>query len=150
PGRVGAPGIHPFQQQPTRICGGRVSATLEWSQMKHCPAIALVAVLSLCAPQAAQALSPTVRYAAPGSTNTIGSCPQDDPCRIDYAINNAPASAEVIVAPGTYDVSALPTLTPAATSLDIHGAAGQPRPTITSSIAASTISLSATSTLTDI
>src|SRR5262249_2894510 len=91
-------------------------------KMKLFPPNVLAAVLSMCAAPAAHALAPTVRYAATGSTNTVGSCPQNDPCRIDYAINSAPASAEVIVLPGTYDVSALPTLAPAATSLNIHGA----------------------------
>jgi hypothetical protein len=46
-----------------------------------------------------------VRYASPTGTGVSGACTHAAPCNLLTAINQAPAGAEVIVEPGTYDKS---------------------------------------------
>jgi hypothetical protein len=92
------------------------------------------------------------RYADAGSSLTSGTCPQGAPCRIDYAINSAGSGDEVIVGPGSYDVTSLPALNPAV-PLTIHGAAGGPLPLLTSassSFIQSTLFVAAGSTVSDL
>jgi hypothetical protein len=69
------------------------------------------------------------RYAAPGGGTTVG-CPRATPCSLSYAITAAGAGDEVIVTPGTYNLSAG---IEATAPLNIHGEAGQPRPRIVGS-----------------
>ena len=71
------------------------------------------------------------RYAAPGGA-TAGSCPQAEPCRIDYAVNCRGRSDQVIVLPGEYDVSGLPPLS-TTKSLTVHGSDPMDKPRIVSS-----------------
>jgi hypothetical protein len=92
------------------------------------------------------------RYADAGSSLTSGACPQGAPCRIDYAINSAGSGDEVIVGPGTYDVTSLPFLD-SAVPLTIHGAVGAPRPLVSSASASflhSTLSVASGSTVRDL
>ena len=65
------------------------------------------------------------RWASAQSDVDSGQCDATSPCRIDYAIEDAAAGDEIIVAPGTYHVTS--SLEPSA-PIDLHGAAGQPRP----------------------
>jgi hypothetical protein len=111
--------------------------------------LAVALVVGLIGPAAASAAQ---RYADAGSSLTSGSCPQGAPCRIDYAINSAGSGDEVIVGPGSYDVTSLPALNPAV-PLTIHGAAGGPRPLLgsaSSSFLQSTLSVAAGSTVRDL
>jgi hypothetical protein len=87
-------------------------------------AIAAIAVTA-CLSTAATAGAAT-RYAAPGSSVTTGACANPVPgCRLDYAINAAPANDTVIVLTGDYTV----TWPIQATQLvHVQGEAGQPRP----------------------
>jgi hypothetical protein len=79
-------------------------------------------VAVLLAPVTAHAAQ---RWATAQSTTDSGACPATSPCRIDYAVHGASAGDEVVVTPGTYDVTTplKPTV-----PIDLHGVAGQPRP----------------------
>ena len=61
------------------------------------------------------------RWASAQSTAKSGACTAISPCRIDYAINGAAAGDEVIVSPGTYQVSQ--TIEPTQ-PIELHGVAG--------------------------
>jgi hypothetical protein len=89
--------------------------------MKRVLLLAAMALLVL----PATALGAT-RYASPGGAGS-GTCAEGAPCSLAYAITAATAGDEVIVAPGTYPVAAT---IEATVPLNIHGAAGQPRPRI--------------------
>ena len=65
------------------------------------------------------------RWASPRSTVASGSCSVTSPCAIEHAIEGAAAGDEVVVAPGTYQVSG--SLNPTV-PIDLHGVAGQLRP----------------------
>jgi hypothetical protein len=73
------------------------------------------------------------RYAAADSAVVAGDCATPSPgCRLDYAINGAVDGTEVVVQPGTYDV----TTTIASTSvLTIKGQTGGSRPVIAGNVA---------------
>jgi len=70
-----------------------------------------------------------VRYVSVDGSKTDASCSMPEtPCDLEHAVSDVALTGdEVIVAPGTYVVSRILISVP----LDIHGAAGQPRPTIT-------------------
>jgi Ca2+-binding RTX toxin-like protein len=89
--------------------------------------VAVVGSLAIAAPASA-----VQRFAAPDGVST-GDCtntPGNPPCEIKRAIQTeAQANDEVIVAPGDY----FPTSVSVAIKLDVHGAAGQPRPRVVSS-----------------
>src|ERR1044071_193393 len=74
----------------------------------------VAALLVLVATPTAQAAH---RYAAPGGSTT-SQCPAADPCTVERAVNGAAAGDEVIVASGTYTLSA--PLNPHG-ELDLHG-----------------------------
>ena len=70
-----------------------------------------------------------VRYVSVDGSKADGSCsmPQT-PCDLEHAVTDVAVTGdEVVVAPGSYVVSRIQISVP----LDIHGTAGQPRPTIT-------------------
>ena len=69
------------------------------------------------------------RYAAPTGSGTA--CTSTSPCALVTAINGATSSTEVIIAPGTYTMGST-ALSNAQAGVNIHGAAGQPRPVINS------------------
>jgi uncharacterized protein YkwD len=71
------------------------------------------------------AASAATRLAAPGGALNLGCL---SPCPLDAAVNTALPGDEVIVAPGDYDLGGAALNVPAAVNL--HGADGQPRPTI--------------------
>jgi hypothetical protein len=73
------------------------------------------------------------RYASPGGAGT--DCLQPSPCDLPTAIEGAADGDEVILAPGDYGSPDFPLLSPitASTAIDIHVAAGAPRPRIFSS-----------------
>lgn len=81
-----------------------------------------LAAAAICAPSASAA---TQWYASPNGAGN--ECSAAKPCKVDFAINYAPAGAEVIVKPGDYYV-----LYPIANTnpVTIHGVAGQPKPTL--------------------
>jgi hypothetical protein len=90
-------------------------------------AVATAALLLLAAPASA-----VPRYASPAGA---GDCSQPSPCDLKAAIEGAADGDEVILAPGDYgspDVPLLSQIT-ATTAIDIHVAAGAPRPRIFSS-----------------
>jgi hypothetical protein len=72
------------------------------------------------------------RYSSPAGA---GDCTQPSPCDLQAAIEGAADGDEVILAPGDYGSPDLPLTHPitAATAIDIHVAAGAPRPRIFSS-----------------
>jgi hypothetical protein len=91
-------------------------------------ALAIAAMLLLAAPAFA-----LPRYASPGGAGA--DCAQPTPCDLQTAIEGAADGDEVILAPGDYgspDVPLVSTIT-ASTAIDIHVAAGAPRPRIFSS-----------------
>jgi hypothetical protein len=105
-----------------------------------------VAVRGLCALLLASAAlllgagpaSAVVRYAASGGTaeDTVCVTPQASPCSIDIAASgpNVQPDDEVVIAPGDYsdtagDLGEFDFVSPIAGN--VHGAIGQPRPTIT-------------------
>lgn len=75
------------------------------------------------------------RYVAPTGAGVI--CTQVTPCSVEQGVNSASSGDEVIVTPGTYTTST----SLVGSDLNIHGVAGQPRPTINSN-AANAFSLS--------
>ena len=79
----------------------------------------------LAAAASAATASAATRYAAPTSSVTSGTCPQDNACRLDYAVNSAAGGATIVLLPGDYDVAW--TLAPNQV-VDVQGQAGQPRP----------------------
>lgn len=89
---------------------------------------ALVAQAALAAP----AHAATVRYAVPGGSGANSCTSPATACSIDKAVNQAAAGDEVIVASGSYNMG--PTsLSNSQLGVNVHGAAGQPRPVITTS-----------------
>lgn len=78
---------------------------------------------------AAPALGAT-RYAEPSGNGPPASCPESDPCEIRAAITDPAVrdGDEVVLMPGAYDVGA-PQLQISA-AIEVHGQAGQPRPTL--------------------
>jgi hypothetical protein len=91
-------------------------------------ALAIAALLLLAAPAFA-----LPRYASPAGAGA--DCLQPTPCDLQTAIEGAADGDEVILAPGDYGSPDLPLLSPitASTAIDIHVAAGAPRPRIFSS-----------------
>ena len=89
--------------------------------MKGAFAVGLIGLLALPATAAA-----STRYAAPGG-GTVPGCPQASPCSLGYAIEAANTSDEVIIRPGTYNVSA--TIN-ASVPLDIRGESPKLKPRI--------------------
>jgi hypothetical protein len=86
--------------------------------------LAILAVLcALLVP--ATALAATTRYASPTGTGTA--CSADAPCDIGQAVSGAGAGDDVVVGPGTYNLSAglAPTV-----DLTMHGTPGASRPVI--------------------
>ena len=73
---------------------------------------------------AAPAASAAVRFASPEGSGG-GVCASADPCRLDNAVNNANPGDEVVLKPGTYNVSQTVHATAA---IDIHGQDAQPVP----------------------
>ena len=71
-----------------------------------------------------------VRYAEPGGTGDETMCLQIDPCDIQDAVEHPSVSDgdEIVVLPGIYALGADPIFVEHA--IDLHGAAGAPRPTI--------------------
>ena len=86
---------------------------------------ALVAQAGLAPP----AQAAVQRYAAPAGSGTA--CTSTAPCALATAVNAAGSGAEVILAPGTYEVGSTSLTRPTTvTNLNVHGAVGQPRPVI--------------------
>ena len=79
-----------------------------------------LAAAVIAAPSASAA---TQRYASPSGAGN--ECSAAKPCKVDWAINDAPAGAEVILKPGDYQV---PYPIENTHPVTIHGVAGQPRP----------------------
>jgi hypothetical protein len=72
--------------------------------------------------------------AAPRYASTTGSgtaCTSTAPCDIVTAVNQAPSSTEVIIAPGTYNLGSTG-LVNSQSAVNVHGTPGQPRPVINS------------------
>ena len=90
----------------------------------------LVSVLAVQAGLASPAHAAGQRYASP--TGSGSACTSAAPCDIATAINQAPSSTEVIVAPGTYNTGAS-SLSNSQVGINVHGIAGQPHPVINSS-----------------
>jgi hypothetical protein len=88
-------------------------------------------VLVLLAVGGAQASAAT-RFAEPNGNGPAATCPEGDPCEIRTAISDASVAAgdEVVVMPGTYDITPGPTLS-IGKAISVHGQAGQLRPTLT-------------------
>lgn len=89
---------------------------------------ALVAQAGLASP----AHAAIVRYAVPGGNGANNCTSPATACSIDKAINQAAAGDEVIVASGSYNLGTT-SLSNTQTGVNVHGAAGQPRPVITTS-----------------
>jgi hypothetical protein len=95
----------------------------------ECVVLAVVVTGAVVLPASAFAVP---RYSSPGAA---GDCTQPNPCDLETAIEGAADGDEVILAPGDYGSPNLPLASPitAATAIDIHVAAGAPRPRIFSS-----------------
>src|SRR5687768_10191528 len=65
--------------------------------------VAVFAALALVGPVAEAGAA--IRYAAPDSTRSANTCPQDTPCRLDSAVSGAAAGDVVQLAPGDYQVT---------------------------------------------
>ena len=71
-----------------------------------------------------------LRYASPSPSGGANCQTAATACSLTMAITGSTTtSEEIVVAPGNYSVAS--TITPSASDLHIHGAAGQPRPVIT-------------------
>src|SRR5215207_9127640 len=84
---------------------------------------------------------PGVASAGERSVSPTGSgieCSEAMPCTLAYGVLGAQVDDEVVLAPGTYDVSASPVLQPPH-RIHVRGQEGAPRPVITSSAAAQQI-----------
>ena len=86
---------------------------------------ALVAQVGMASP--GQAAAP--RYAS--TTGSGSACTSTAPCDIVTAVNQAPSSTEVIIAPGTYNMGATG-LGNSQSNVNVHGTPGQARPVINS------------------
>jgi hypothetical protein len=82
--------------------------------------LAALLALALAAPA-----SGAVRHAHVLATKSSGTCPIAAPCHVKWAIEGAAAGDEVIIAPGTYNITSGPVATKAIT---IRGTAGESRP----------------------
>lgn len=82
-----------------------------------------------------------IRHAGPAGAG-IG-CTVLAPCDLGTAVNGATSGDEIVVAAGSY--TGYPNLAAAGKALNIHGAAGQPRPVLTT--ATSTLTVGAGSTV---
>ncbi|HET6831527.1 MAG TPA: Ig-like domain-containing protein [Solirubrobacterales bacterium] len=91
----------------------------------------IAAVMAAVMAASAVTASAAQRYAAPGGTGPAASCPQNDPCDLDTAVEAPEVNDddEVIVTPGTYAIASLQVTD----AIDLHGQALQPRPTINAS-----------------
>src|SRR5829696_7488611 len=86
--------------------------------------MAVLAVVLAAAPASA-----APRYAAPDGQPSL-TCPASAPCSLAQAVESASAlDNEVVVTPGDYDLTE-GTLVVSTATLNVHGVAGQPRPTI--------------------
>jgi hypothetical protein len=82
------------------------------------------------------------RYAAPGA-NGPEPCKQGAPCSLEQAVNKAPEGSEIIVGPGTYNVTKTLAAEGGASNYYVHGDFSGPMPQIVSS---SFVALSPTTT----
>src|SRR4051812_19992069 len=90
--------------------------------------VPLAAAALLALPAAASAAT---RYVTPGGISF--QCSQAKPCTLPWALLIAAGDGDdVLVAPGTYDVTGFPQLV-IKHRIDVHGAPGAARPIITSS-----------------
>ena len=89
--------------------------------MRGALAVGLIGLMAFPATAAAG-----TRYAVPGG-GTVPGCPQTTPCSLEYAIGAASANDEVVVKPGTYNVSATIIAT---VPLDIRGESPKLKPRI--------------------
>jgi hypothetical protein len=91
-------------------------------------ALAGALLLTVAVPATAGA---TVRHASPTGTDTTSTCTDAEmPCSLRRAVETVAAPGdEVVVAPGTYALSAPVNV---GQKVDVHGAAGAPRPRIVS------------------
>ena len=83
------------------------------------------------------------RYAAPEGKGAEP-CPQEAPCSLKNAVNNAGTNDEVIVTGGTYALKVDETISEAAAGVNIHGDFGGPMPTITGSSSFALLSIGGT------
>ena len=88
----------------------------------------LVAAALLALP--ATALAATTRYATPSPAGGAN-CSVGNPCSLSTAINGASSGDTVVIDSGNYVVPAGSDVFANNSNLDIYGALGQPRPTIT-------------------
>lgn len=88
----------------------------------------ILAALAVFVPSAGAA----TRYAEPNGDGPTASCPQSDPCAVRVAISDPSVAAgdEVVVFPGTYDITPGPPLS-VSKAITVHGQAGQARPLFT-------------------
>jgi hypothetical protein len=91
--------------------------------MARLSVIALTALLALAL--AAPAHAAAVRHAHVLATKSSGTCPIEAPCHVKWAVEGAAAGDEVVIAPGTYNVTSGIIGTKAIT---IRGVADQARP----------------------
>jgi hypothetical protein len=111
-----------------------VTAEIPWRRRVPLAAIAAAALTVIAAPSASAA----IRYAEPGGDGPAATCPESNPCDIQVAVENPIVANgdEVVVLPGTYNLGSAMDSTSNLDindAIDLHGAAGQPRPTITQS-----------------
>jgi hypothetical protein len=101
------------------------------SRLRARDLLPLAVALACGVPAASASAAQVVRYAT-ATPDTIHDCSALHPCDLVTAVAGAPDDAEVVVAPGQYDIAS--TLTDATNKVvHIHGAYGADRPTITSS-----------------
>jgi hypothetical protein len=83
-----------------------------------------------------------VRYAEVGGSGDPTMCLQADPCSLEDAVEHASVDEgdEIVVMPGTYDLGSGNLFIPD-DPLSLHGAAGGPRPVVTTSGAVPTLSV---------
>jgi hypothetical protein len=89
-------------------------------------AVALVLALGGLAAAPATSAGPAVRWASPTGTGT--DCTEASPCPLTTALIGAATNDgdEVIIKPGDYNITGVQV----EDAIDVHGQAGQPRPTI--------------------